>query len=347
MKMRSLVSSLVLLAGGGCVVPHSLGTSEAESADGDGDGGSSTGGTGGVSMSDTGGGVGDDDGTSSGAAEVTTDPTAPSGGQITMGDDDVDGDGEESGIAPDECQPLGEQFLWLWDSMDFESGPEPLVGAMAVAGTCDVVFVDSDPLDPSIKGFGLACAVEGRVDGQDVAGFPFSGFFAAGGGLVQEALEARMSGIELAQQQVDLKFAQSNWGMGWNRWFVVSDLEGTVLFDGFQAEVPNPDDDVVLAEDFAGLSELLPWHGGLTLNVTETDCDLFADFDCGGVQQAMAAAGPELEFPTVGLEVGGSGQIEGAAGPLAVFLNDALDYSGPEACDDTPTALLRYAAYAP
>ena len=343
MKTRSLVCSLVLLGSGGCVVPHSLGMSEAESADEGGDGGSSSGGTGGVSMSDTGGGVGDGDGSASGGMMTASDggPTMPTTADV----DDGDGDAESSG-GFDQCNPLGEQFLWLWDSMDFQGDEALWTSEVLVSGLCDLIFVDSDPLDPSIKGFAMSCTVDGRMDGTDVAGIEITPFFAAGGDLVQEALEARLPTVEPVETTLRLKLAQSNWGMGYDTWFVLEDLDGNVWFDGVSAEEIDPADDVILENDFEVLPELLPWHGALTLTVTDTDCDLFADVECGGVQQALFAAGPELEFPTVGLEVGTSGEIPGAAGPLNVFLNEALDYS-QATCEDHPLALVRYASYAP
>lgn len=342
MKTRSLVCSLVLLGSGGCVVPHSLGMSEAESADEGGEGGSSSGDTGGVSMSDTGGGVSDGDGGESGPVATDGEDTGPT--MPTSADVD-DGDGEESG-GFDECNPPGEQFLWLWDSMDFEGGENLWTGEVLVSGLCDLIYVDSDPLDPSIKGFAMSCMVDGRMDGTDVSGVEITPFFAAGGGLVQEALEARLPTVEPVETTLRLKLAQSNWGMGYDTWFVLEDLEGTVWFDGVSAEEVDPADDIFLENDFEVLPELLPWHGALTLAVAETDCDLFADDECGGVQQRLLATGPELEFPTVGLEVGTSGSILGAAGPLNVFLNDALDYS-EATCTDHPLALVRYASYAP
>ena len=343
MKMRSLVSSLVLLACSGCVVPHSLGMSESESDDagGDGEGGSESGGTGGVSMSDTGGGDSGEGGTDQPTTSATTDNPPSEDGE------DIDSDGDDSSGGGDECNPLSEQFLWGWESMDLEGGENIWNSEALLAGECDVVFIDSDPLEPSIKGFALSCIFDGRTDGTDVTGVEVTPFFAAGGDLVQEALEARLPAYEGAEAvPVYVKLAQSNWGMGFDTWFVVADLDGTVLFDGVMAEEVDPADDIFLENDFEVLPDLLPWHGALSLAMVETDCDTFADVECNGVQQALAAAGPEFEFPTVGVEVGGSGFIQGAAGPLSVFLNEALDYSRAT-CSDHPLALVRYASYAP
>ena len=339
MKTRSLVSSLVLLWSAGCVVPHSLGMSEAESAEegGDGEGGSSSEGTGGVSMSDTGGGVSDGDGGESGPVATDgedTDPTMPTTADVDDGDDDA-----ESSGGSDECGTLGAEFLWLWDSMDFESIETPLGGEMLVSGSCDVLFVDSDPLDPSIKGFGLTCTVHGRMDGADINELPFNGFFAAGGGLVQEALEARLTAIEVAGEPVELKFAQSNWGMGLDRWFVVADQQGEILFEGFEAEEPNPTDDIFLENDFEVLPELLPWSD-LVFDLSPSDCDTFEDVECNGTQLDLLGGGPGDDQWQ--LRVGHTAMQAGRV----VFLSGALDYS-QASCSDHPLALVRYASYAP
>lgn len=336
MKTRSLVCSLVLLGSGGCVVPHSLGMSEAESADEGGEGGSSSDNTGGVSMSDTGGGVSDGDGGESGGMMTASSgfTTAPTTADV----DDGDGDAGSSG-GFDQCEPLGEQFLWLWDSMDFESTETSLGGEMLVSGSCDVLFVDSDPLDPSIKGFGLTCTVHGRMDGADINELPFNGFFAAGGSLVQEALEARLTAIEVAGDPVELKFAQSNWGMGLDRWFVVADQQGEILFEGFAAEEPNPTDDIWLENDFEVLPEILPW-GDLIFDVYPSECDTFDDVECNGTQLDLGGAGADSDQWVI--SVGHSHSTEGRL----VFLDQALDYS-QATCTDHPLALVRYASYAP
>ncbi|MEM6996816.1 MAG: hypothetical protein AAF721_40310, partial [Myxococcota bacterium] len=220
------LTTFALLMGTGCVLTHSLGDDGGDgAADGGGDGLPGSSGedsADGLSQSDSGGVPGD---TSDSAGD--TDPGTTSAAGAT----DEEGDGSSDGPPVDECVALGETFAIDFPGSTLQQPGQFWNTSAVLTGPCDVVFVDSSPEDPSIKGFALDCQLAGMTDGIGALLAPLQPFIAAGGSLVEEGLTAHLA----EDTEVALSLAVSAWGQNPEYWLVLRDADGNVLFDAFEA----------------------------------------------------------------------------------------------------------------
>jgi hypothetical protein len=251
-----------VLALPGCIVNYGLGETAEGTTDGSGEG------TGGET--DT-----DDDPSATSGQPGTTDPSAEGTGQVpeptdegpataTDGDTEGDTDGEPS------CTLDPDYVRWQFNGESFS----PLAGVDAsflalLLGDCTVgeITVAVPEVGDPTWSVPLECSLQGQIDGNaDFAG--------------ELALVLDMTGtvdygevVSTFPEHADvrLKLALDWWGMGWNGWLVLENVNtGVQLLDLVEAEYVDPYESTwtrQVGEVFSG-----PWRNNLSVNVAADQC---------------------------------------------------------------------------
>lgn len=330
MNMRWLAIFLVIPTLTGCVSDHSLGTTLSD-AGGEGGGSGDTGENTGGPISATGQGEGAAE-TSAGDSMVQTDGE----GDTAASDSDETDQGSDTGVQL--CDASGESFQWLFGESDFQDVGELWNDRVVVDADCQVQFVDSDPLDPSIKGIGLTCTADLIADGIAMSGVEWMPFIAAGGSVVQTALEAQ----DLEGDSVRVRLAQRDWGQAFHTWFVMLDDRGDIIFDGFDAADANPVDDPIIGADVTTQLDGAQWHADIAMVSVDAECD-FGPYSCDGIGQALRVV---WEGGTTTLEAQALTAVDLGFAERTMYVPQAVDHTD-QPCLDTPLRVLQYAAYRP
>lgn len=262
-KTTYLTAALVLP---GCIIDHGLGETAEES-----------GGTG-LEDSSDGTATPPDPSATSGAPSTTADPSFTSGSDATATDGDPTSTSSDDATATDSdpsetdgdpiCELDPDYVRWMFDDTNLA----PLTGipasfAAILSGECTVGEIVETPGmegDP-FWAIPMQCTLSGRIDGDPMVMGDFSPTIQMTGTVPVAEV------TDLLAQPVRLSVVLDWWGMGWNGWVVVEDLEGVPLLDLFHAEHVDPISStwgLEVAELLAGE----PWHKGLHVGTTEGEC---------------------------------------------------------------------------
>jgi hypothetical protein len=304
----------------GCIVNHELGETATE---GDDESTSDSPGTGGTS------GASNDGGSQSNTSATPTSDTGDSGDT-----------GEDSGTTGDpvDCE-LSQDFV-TWFPSDFV---DPIPGldasfAAVLQGPCTASYEALDGIDTYVWQVDLSCTLSGRIDG-DAA-------------LVDQAVDMQLT-FESSQppeayvgsltEDMQLRVVADWWGMGWNRWFVLSRLDGTIVLDGIDGEFTDPLSSI-WSEDVATMLGGEPWHGGLAVGVGPAECGTL-DGKCGEEARALDFGWGDGE--TTPLHSGQAGNVGTDVQELAygTYVTSALEIPMPT-CSDTPLGDFRMTTWA-
>ncbi|MEM7153867.1 MAG: hypothetical protein AAF799_13545 [Myxococcota bacterium] len=264
-RIATLASLTVTLALPGCVIDHQLGETAADGSTGGTTGGS----TGDGAMED--GSSADPSATSGQLPTVSSSVTASgddSGSSITATSDDggiptetaTDTEGEPN------CEEDPRYIAWNQDSFDALPGIEASFAA-ALSGDCQLTNATQDPGEGHLWAMELDCLLSGHLDGDDSIvdqDFTIS--------LDGSSSDPWMSWIdEVDAENLELRVVLDWWGMGWNRYLVLSDSSG-VLLDLVAAEYVNPTQEGSLVDQAEELVNGQAWHGALDVDIVDSDC---------------------------------------------------------------------------
>lgn len=322
-----------LLALPGCIVTYGLGETAEESSDGSGDG-----------SGDTGEGTSSDPSATSGQQPGTTDPSDTATGQVPETTDgpgtetDGDTDGPDTDGEPSDCEPDPDYAQWLFNGANFTplAGVHPAFVAI-LTGDCEVSEIAEtvpEVGDPRWT-VPLDCSLAGRIDGDgEVAG------------QFQLGLEMGSTvGYELVSSigdEVRLKLVLDWWGMGWNGWLVLENINtGDQLLDLVNAEYVDPSESTwgrQVGDVMPG-----PWRENLSVGEAEDECGGGID-ECGGEARAIGIGiGPDYQLL---LHAGQEGTMNNEALSLLyrASVTSATATPQPE-CTDLPLASYAFAVW--
>jgi hypothetical protein len=326
----SCLGAFALLLGG-CVVDHDLGGS-AEGSSGtaadtmDPDGGPD-GGPGG--QTSTSGPTSDG---STGAVD-TGDATATDTATATATDDG------STGEPPFDCEPSPDFVRWTpSDFVDPIPGVEASFAAVLGGPCTSSVLVDKAAEIPTWSVV-LDCTLGGRVDGDPAAG-PFAATVSLD--FTSSMDDAAILGS--LSTDVDVRIVADWWGMGWDRWVVVSRPDGTVVLDVADAQAPDPEGFTSWDEDLQVLLGGQAWHGDIGVGIEDTPCEP-TDGECGEDSRRLLYTWDGA--PAVDLETGQIGTFGTPVRELAygVYVESAFAVPTP-VCTDTPLGFYRTSMWA-
>lgn len=275
-RLPFLAFATAALALPGCIINHDLGQTAGE----DSSSGGTLGGTTGDSANEDGSSA-DPSATSGQIPTVSSSITASgddSGSSITATSDD--GSLPTATTGERECEEDPRYIAWNQDSFDALPGI-PANFAAVLSGGCQLADASQDPGEGHLWTMELDCMLSGRIDGDD--GIVDQDFVISLGG---SSSDPWMSWIEeVDAENLELRVVLDWWGMGWNRYIVLSDPSG-VLLDLVAAEYEDPTRGGSLVEDAEAMLDGEAWHGSFNVDRVDTECN-FERLFCNGENEAL------------------------------------------------------------